>query len=86
MNLLYIKYFSIMVSLDSTVSLTTNKQLKQEESSCLAASEKYSFKLKRLTRLTDHLLVKVAKFFKSETKKPSAIRKSLSKHTKHWVR
>ena len=76
----------IMVSVDSTMSLTTNKQLKQKESSCLAASKKYSFKVKCLTRLTDHLLVNVVKFFESKTKKPRAIRKLLRKHTKHWVR
>ena len=73
----------IMASLDSTVSLTTNKQL---DSSCLALSEKYSFKVKRLTRLMDHLLVNVTKYFKSETKKQKAIPKLLRKHTKQWVR
>ena len=35
-----------MASLDSTVSLTTNKQLKLKDSSCLALSEKYSFQSK----------------------------------------
>ena len=53
----------IMVLLDSTVSLTTNEQLKLKDSSCLALSEKYSFKVKRLTRLMDHLLVNVTKYF-----------------------
>ena len=76
----------IMASLDSTVSLTTNKQLKLKDSSCLALSEKYSFKVKRLTRLMDHLLVNVTKYFESETKKQKAIPKLLRKHTKQWVR
>ena len=75
-----------MASLDSTVSLTTNKQLKPKDSSCLVLSEKYSFKVKRLTRLMDHLLMNVTKYFESKTKKQKAIRKLLRKHTKQWVR
>ena len=75
-----------MALLDSTVSLTTNKQLKLKDSSCLALSEKDSFKVKRLTRLMDRLLVNVTKYFESETKKQKAIPKLLRKHTKHWVR
>ena len=73
----------IMASLDSTVSLTTNKQLILKDSSCLALSEKYSFKVKRLTRLIDHLLVNVTKYFESKTKKQKAIQKLLRKQ---WVR
>ena len=72
-----------MASIDSMVLVIAKNQLKQNRIFFFGISEKYSFKGRRLTKLTNHLLVNVAKYFEREAKKPRAVRTLLRKHRKH---
>ena len=77
---------TVMLSIDSMVLVIAKNQLKQNGIFFFCISEKYSFKGKRLTRLTMHLLVNGAKYFEREAKKPRAIQTLLRKHRKYHAR
>ena len=70
---------TLMVSIDSMVLVIAKNQLKQNGIFFFDISEKYSFKGRRLTRLTNRLFVNVAKYFEREAKKPRAVRTLLRK-------
>ena len=53
---------TVMASIDSMVLVTAKNQLKQNRIFFFGISEKYPFKGRRLTRLTNRLLVNVAKY------------------------
>ena len=72
-----------MASSDSRVTSRANKWPTREESSSLLLSDKYSFKGKRLTSQTNHLLMNVVEYFKKEAR---AIRMFLEKYPKQPVR
>ena len=75
-----------MASIDSMALVIAKNQLKQNGIFFFGISEKYSFKGRRLTRLTKHLLVNMVQYFEREAKKPRGVRTLLRKHRKQQVR
>ena len=75
-----------MASIDSMVLVIAKNQLKQNGIFFFGISEKYSFKGRRLTRLTKRLLVNVVKYFDKEAKKTKGRSNIVEKNRKQQVR